>query len=366
MIHSLSRHKPTRVASVQISRRPKERLIPPFIIFTFHPICFLLPCFSILVRRKMPPVELFWLATLFFNFNNVAGSCTQPFALPVQNVTLSNGFTRRGVPLSLGTPSQLLSFRPMLPGNNTYVYGNDNQACSQFQTGSGACITYRGGFYSPDSSTSRMSSSVNASGADPFDSTIQNSNTSDVTWSQDIIQLGGNTTLNGYPLGVLEEATGNDELAQQNILGLGANSTLLNTLKSAGRIASRSFGMFYGLTGATPSAQMDGSLVLGGYDRAKVVGQGVATKFISNPICPTNMLVTLSGLVLNYPNGSDIDVLAEHTEPFQACILPSFPSLIAIPDALFNALTSAWEITNTSVIGFNDVNWATPFGSRAP
>jgi hypothetical protein len=42
------------------------------------------------------------------------GSCPDPppIALPITNVKLSNGFTKRGIPGSIGTPAQNFSFMP--------------------------------------------------------------------------------------------------------------------------------------------------------------------------------------------------------------------------------------------------------------
>ena len=55
-------------------------------------------------------------------------------------------------------------------------------------------------------------------------------------------------------------------------IGLGFNLTILNILKSAGHIGSRTWSLCWGLAGATAHAQVDGSLVFGGYDAGKVKG----------------------------------------------------------------------------------------------
>lgn len=54
-------------------------------------------------------------------------------------------------------------------------------------------------------------------------------------------------------------------------LGLGTNFTVLSALQTRHQIASRVWSMFYGLTGVDADAQLDGVLVLGGYDHAKMM-----------------------------------------------------------------------------------------------
>lgn len=108
----------------------------------------------------------------------------------------------------------------------------------------------------------------------------------------------------------------------QNVLGMGANSTFLTALKDAGHISSRSYGYWWGLEAATSSASMDGQLVLGGYDAAKIMGQnytfplqpGVAVA----TSCPTGMWVDISDMSLIFPNGSAESLTSPNS--LQACI----------------------------------------------
>lgn len=55
-------------------------------------------------------------------------------------------------------------------------------------------------------------------------------------------------------------------------IGMAVNSTMLNPLESIGRIAARVLGISRDSTGGTSKTQLDGSMVFGRYDRAKVMG----------------------------------------------------------------------------------------------
>jgi hypothetical protein len=82
-------------------------------------------------------------------------------------------------------------------------------------------------------------------------------------------------------------------------MGLGTNSTLLNALISAKAIASRTWGYSQGWTGAEAENQVDGSLVLGGYDAAKTKGNNVTVPFSNDPHCVSNLVVTISDIKMN-------------------------------------------------------------------
>ncbi len=78
-----------------------------------------------------------------------------------------------------------------------------------------------------------------------------------------------------------------------NSLGLGRDSAILNAMYNSGIIASRSWSVLGGLTGADLADQIDGHLVLGGYDGAKFTGDNCTEKIAGNPTCSTNMVATV-------------------------------------------------------------------------
>jgi hypothetical protein len=96
--------------------------------------------------------------------------------------------------------------------------------------------------------------------------------------------------------------------APQNIIGMDSGSTVLEALKNAGRIASKSFGFWWGLDGVGEKDQKGGSFVLGGYDRAKAYGDGVTTQLTHTDKCASGMVVSISDILLNFRNGTDTSI----------------------------------------------------------
>jgi hypothetical protein len=134
----------------------------------------------------------------------------------------------------------------------------------------------------------------------------------------------------------------------QNNIGFGVNSTFLNALQAAGKIASRSYSWWWGRTGATEDAQMDGAIVFGGYDRAKVTGKPYTQNLIPPEVnCQSGMRMTISDLILNFPNGTLASIL-QHKQ-ISACLQPDFPVLMTLPtDPYYETFE---QLTNTHNVG---------------
>ncbi len=115
-------------------------------------------------------------------------------------------------------------------------------------------------------------------------------------------------------------------------LGFGANSSLLNALVGSKQIAARTWGMFWGRTGASPASQMDGSLVLGGYDRAKTTGQKFVQSLTGGAAsCGSQMLVSILDISINFPNGTVASIFPPaKSTAMAACIDPSYPGLMTL------------------------------------
>lgn len=193
--------------------------------------------------------------------------------------------------------------------NNTWIYNASSPFCPEEKTDE-ACKTYRGGLYDPDTSSSaRAVADVYAAGGSPSDTDrTEGLHIWDSSWTLDNLSAG-NTTLEGFPIG----SPGFEFGAQdhpQGALGLGQNSTLLSTLKNAGYISSRSYGYWWGQNGATSNAQMDGSIILGGYDIAKTQGPNI-TLAIKTPTlsCMSGMYMPISDLVMRFPNGTRASII---------------------------------------------------------
>lgn len=162
-----------------------------------------------------------------------------------------------------------------------------------------------------------------------------------MSFVSDNVKLNDNHTLTDFPMGVALSGWGEQGYHPMMAIGMGANSTMLNSLKSSGKIASRVFGMFWGREGATSRTQLDGSLVFGGYDRAKTVGQPYTQFMISDrSVCSTGMAVTITDMVLNFANGSNVSLFPNaRTSSIAACLVPDYPVLMTMPtDPYFNNL----------------------------
>lgn len=193
--------------------------------------------------------------------------------------------------------------------NDTWVYNTTSPSCPRDKTSSW-CETYRGGLYDPDgSSTAQAVADVFAAGASPSDTyRAAGLHVWESAWTMD--DLGaGSFTLHDYPIGMpgFDYGTQNHP---QGALGLGPNSTLLTALKDAGHIASKSYGYWWGEDGATSNAQMDGSLVLGGYDAAKTQGANITIPLRTPSVaCMSGMHLTISDIVMRFPNSTRANVV---------------------------------------------------------
>ncbi len=154
-----------------------------------------------------------------------------------------------------------------------------------------------------------------------------------------------NTTLSipDFPLGIIRDSTD-----FQNSLGLGRNSTLLNALVSTGAILSRTFSIFQGWTGAQTQHQTDGSLILGGYDSAKITGKNITQQFAVDGSCPSGLVITVTDINMNLNNGSNVSIIGESRgSAMRACIDPTF-SPISLSDDIWWAFTN---VTGVAEIG---------------
>jgi hypothetical protein len=188
--------------------------------------------------------------------------------------------------------------------NNTWVYNASTPLCPENTTESW-CNTYRGGLYDSDkSSSAKRVADVYAAGASPSDTDrTVGVHIWDSSWTLDDVGVG-NVTLDEFPIGMPGFDFGL-QYHPQGALGLGQNSTLLSTLKDGGHINSRSYGFWWGEDGATSNAQMDGSIILGGYDAAKTQGSNI-TLDIKTPSlgCMSGMWLSITDIVMRFPNST--------------------------------------------------------------
>ena len=133
----------------------------------------------------------------------------------------------------------------------------------------------------------------------------------------------------------------------QSALGLGRQSAFVEAMYSNFLIASRTWSLFWGLQGATPDQQMDGSLVLGGYDVAKTIGPNMTQSFSSfadQVACPTSLVVDVIDVRLDFQNGTTSSLVSSvspgFTPGYRACIRPDVP-LVTFPSDVWTAFATA-------------------------
>lgn len=167
------------------------------------------------------------------------------------------------------------------------------------------------------------------------------------TYASDDLHFLSNFTVNNHKIGLANANFKNTPKPyNQHAIGLGLNSTLLNVLKTAGTVYSKTWSMWYGITGAATN-QMDGSLVLGGYDKAKVKGTNASENIVATSACSSGLQVTVSEIMLNFPNGTNAGLFARGNlgNRLAFCIYPDYPFLMSVP------LTPYWtnfeSLTNT-------------------
>lgn len=210
------------------------------------------------------------------------------------------------------------------------------------------CITYRGGAYDSQAS---ISESDAPAGSFPVDIRHQWPEYPDRNYLTDSLTLNDNTTLLDFPLAVAQNSWGEEGYLAQMVLGLGSNSTTLNVLKNSGRIASRTWSFFYGLVGGPK--RMNGQMIFGGYDASMVSGDSSEHSFsLPKSSCPTQLVVTVTGMALSFPNGTRTSIFGpSDSSALAVCILPTLPTALRIPlDPYFENFMKA---TNADIYSMN-------------
>lgn len=262
------------------------------------------------------------------------------FSIPATNVRMASS-SHAKFPLSFFL---ILIYRPM---NNTFVYGTSGY-CSSVTSGwlVEGCTTFRGGAYDPTES-----STVEEDDVSSLFASDANDDHPDLEQKSDTVVLGSNITLEKFPVGIAKGDWGAQGYYPQAGLGLGPDSTLLSTLVDSGTIASRTYSWYWGIDGPGAEEQLDGSLVLGGYDKAKVSGKGFTSAITTaSGRCPTGLFMTLSDVLVHFVDGTTKSIFADESQALlAACIDPSYPSLTTIPSSPY--WSNFQKITDASITG---------------
>jgi hypothetical protein len=256
-----------------------------------------------------------------------------PLHIPIRNVSLQAPAVRRGVAVSIGTPPQTFAFEIDTYGsfsvptfsasctnhvnrsvNNTVVY--DQSGSCDASTPPIQCLAENGGAFDESaSSTWQDASSLPVPGGAATNA-----------YGYDTITFNSSVNLSSFPIDIPRSHS-----FDMNALGLGTRSTILNGLYNAGVIASRSFSIYFGLTGADKEHQMDGNLVLGGYDAAKFTGQNYTGTLTPQSGCDNGLLAFVSDILMDFPNGTSKSIIGQSSgSALKMCIEPNY-ELITVP-----------------------------------
>jgi hypothetical protein len=213
------------------------------------------------------------------------------------------------------------------------LYGTSGQ-CSNLSTAQ--CTFDRGGAFDP-SLSSTFSAPPDPSAAE-FRA-ADNGSLSITALGADMVALNSTVNITSFPL----FAPTSGALPQSG-LGLGRNSTFLEYLYKSKQIASRSWSLFWGLEGGSPSTQMNGSLTFGGFDVAKTTGANLTQSFSSledMTVCPSSMIVFITDVLVKFPNGTSNSLFGSaEGSAMRSCIKPDIP-LITFPSNVWEAFSAA-------------------------
>ncbi|KAH7171161.1 aspartic peptidase domain-containing protein [Dactylonectria macrodidyma] len=156
----------------------------------------------------------------------------------------------------------------------------------------------------------------------------------------DTLTLNGSVTLDGLPIGI-PRMKWDAGYTMLHPLGLGSNSTYLNTLRAAGKIGSRVWSLFWGRMWVENS--INGSLVLGGYDEEKSLA-----RITPRHSTMTTLRVILSDIKLNFRDGSDESIFPSNAA-LPCCLVPHQQLLLEAPLDYVDKFDEVTGINHTDI-----------------
>ncbi|KAG8532022.1 uncharacterized protein KY384_003658 [Bacidia gigantensis] len=217
--------------------------------------------------------------------------------------------------------------------NNTYLY-DTAAACDSNASRELCSVRFGGLFDERSSSTWEPYQNLTAPGLYGFSDTDKSAHDSSGT---DIFKLSDILNLNTFPVGI---DRGDGEISNGkglHPLGVGINSTIMNALEHASAITSKTWSLFLGWAGAETDQQTEGSLVFGGYDKAKFTGPNVTTSMQSAPNCQQGLVMTITDIKMNLKNGSSPSILGtSQGSALKACIEPA-ATYMSLPEDVWSS-----------------------------
>jgi len=284
-------------------------------------------------------------------------------ALPIKDVlvdpSIADSFMR-GIPARIGSPPQPIVLLPWPELNNTWIYDGHAGCDPVLGLSETTCRVRRGAYFSSDTSQSfKKTNDVVIAGGSANEITTLGTEVdvgrlvSTSLGGTDVFAVGDDgdnsqqAVVNSMPLGV-PRLNWDHGYTTLHTLGLGSDSVYLNALVKAGKIPSRVWSLFWGRT-AGPN-QIDGSIVLGGYDREKVVGQNYTQRLDYSEAtgCWTGMKITVSGIEANFVNGANKNII-DKDQPLSVCLVPQRQHLLEAPLSVQSAFLAATSMKATNL-----------------
>ena len=232
-----------------------------------------------------------------------------------------------------------------------YIYVNDGQArCAANDTADQCTVRFGGLFDGANSSTYHFYTGLTAPGLPQSSS---GDKTSDDTFTDSIL-LDPGLSLTDFPLRINREF---DYLANTyNYVGLRPTSLLMKSLVTGTQVSSNSIGYYSGWDGADITYDVDGSLILGGYDRAKTAGPNVTKSIRTTDTqdCPNGFKLSLTDISLNLRDGRNISLMNSSDIGHTACI-DTVSDSIRLTPSLWSSFVHSSGSTETGRVedGFN-------------
>lgn len=237
--------------------------------------------------------------------------------------------------------------------NNTWVYDYKPYCDDSIIWSDLICHVRRGGYFYENASSTwdKASSVVDAGGAiQETDDTGAELGIVDLLTTSlggtDTMSLGtSSTNLTTWPIGI-PRLNWDHGYTTLHALGLGSNSTFLQSLVDAGQIASKVWSIFWGRMWVDD--WLDGSVIFGGYDSELVIGNNYTQNldYSESTGCWTGMKVTISDIVLNIRDGSKVSIFPTNYE-LPTCIVPQRQLLLEAPSSIVTNFKKETGMTST-------------------
>ncbi|KAK5077661.1 hypothetical protein LTR70_009541 [Exophiala xenobiotica] len=235
-------------------------------------------------------------------------SGVEPLLFPITNnpVSIEGSATRKGIALSIA--NQLFSVDPFANQNNTFLANVDT--CGSKSNSS--CVAFYGGLYDPPDSVVITGDPAAWNGTpgevgpgDGYRDLLFN----------DLLRIGP-FEIPGFPFGTYESDSGG--WTDPSSLGIGVNSSFLEAALNGSMIGTKQWSLWPG----DLRNNIDGLLVIGGYDEDRVAGE--FTSFDTNEQLGVGPYVEITGMDWESSTGNITNLMPNNTRSMRATLEPAY------------------------------------------